>query len=441
MKLLLLLTATVLSLPALTLEESIAYALANNNSLKQSDIAAETSKVRRDNKQAQTFGRVDLLASYDHYNLPRTLAPLTPASLVNVPGAAAAIPTTQDLFTTGIAYNVTLFNGFAQQSAYEISDLQYQDAAIRNKLGREELIYNVRSLYLTLLSLQEQSEAQKIYTEAQSRLLRNIQNEVKLGTKAKIDSLKAQNDVETSRLKTTVIESNIAILRATLNSLMGGRDIGTIEPIEVIFEAQESNETENITSLQRYKAAEINLRAKAKGQESAAAMYYPKIDFSAYYGQNYGPNDASTEYLGASVIDEGDWNNQESWQVGVHLKWNIFDFGARASVNQEARLSYMQAQLESEGVQLELRKNFITANTNIKLADAQYRSASAQYALLAETAKIEQVRYDNNALTLTDLLTTSAKKELAHAQMIDAKYSYLKAHYYLEYLLEKGETK
>ncbi len=441
MKALLLLTATFFSLQALTLEESIAYALANNNTLKQSDAAIETSRALRDNKRAQNFGRLDLLASYDHYNLPRTLAPLTPASLVSVPGAAAAIPTTQDLFSTGIAYNVTLFDGFAQQSAYAISDLQYQNAAIKNRLAREELIYNVRSLYVTLLSLQDQLAAQSLYTEAQSRLLQNIQNEVKLGSKAKIDALKVQNDVETSRLKTTTIESNIAIVRATINSLMGGRDIGTLESIEAVPQLQESNATDTITSLQRYKVTELNLRATARKQESAASAYYPKIDFSAYYGQNFGPNDESTYYNSVPVIDEGDWNNQDIWQIGLHLKWNIFDFGARAAANQEAGLSYMKAQLESEGVKLELHKNIITANNKIRLAAAQYKSASAQYALLDETEKIERVRYDSNALTLTDLLATSADKALAQAQMIDARYSYLKAHYYLQYLLEKGERK
>jgi len=34
--------------------------------------------------------------------------------MMSVPGAAAAIPTAQDILTTGVAYNVTLFDGFGQ---------------------------------------------------------------------------------------------------------------------------------------------------------------------------------------------------------------------------------------------------------------------------------------------------------------------------------------
>ena len=61
--------------------------------------------------------------------------------------------------------------------------------------------------------------------------------------------------------------------------------------------------------------------------------------------------------------------------------------------------------------------------------------------MLSETQMIEQVSYDNDALSLTDLLDTRAKKELAYAKMIDAKYNYQKAKYYLDYLLEKGDVK
>ncbi len=442
MRALLLLTITTLTLQALSLEESVDYALKHNNTLKQSDVATQTAKTLRDNKQAQNFGQVNLLASYDHYNLPRTLAPLTPASLVSVPGAAAAIATTQDLFTTGVTYNVTLFNGFAQQSAYEMSDLHYQNASILNKLGREELIYNVRILYVSLLSLQEQLSAQENYTLTQSKLLLKIQEEVRLGTKAKIDLLKSQNDVEISRLKSTTIETNIAIIRATLDKLMGGKEVGETDTLTIQFASQSlATEKSVITSLQRYKSTEINVKANAKKQKNAASSYYPKVDFNAYYGQNYGPNDASTYFENNLVLDKGEWNSEAIWQVGVHLKWNIFDFGARAAVNEEAKLSYMKAQLERDDVQLELRKNITTAESNIKLSRAQYKSASIQYALLQETEKIEQVRYDNSALTLTDFLETSAKKELSHAQVIDAKYHYLKAKYYLDYLLEKGEKK
>ena len=446
-----LLSFTLLSLHAMTLEESIAYALEHNNALKQADVSIERTKSVRDSKKARNFGRIDLLASYDHYNNARTLTPLTPMSIVGSPDGAYTIPTTKDMFNVGVVYNVTLFDGFALQSDYKISDLQYQNAMIKSHLGHEELIYNVRNLYISLLSLQEQLDAQQQYTESQQKLLERIKKERSLGSRSKLDVLKAQNSVVASQAQVATMEANIEIIKATLSALMGDKTFDKTSPVEIAIDVENSTDlTEiEITSLERYKTSEINIQASARKQDKSKSSYYPRVDFNAYYGQNFGPNDTTNAVppvstaptAGQTVISQGDWNNGENWQVGIHLKWNLLDFGATSSINEEAELSYLQAKLESNGVKIELRKSIITAKNNIKLAMAQYNNATSQYELLSETEKIEQVRYDNNAVTLTDLLDTSAKKGLAYAQLINAKYNYQKAKYYIDYLLEKGDNR
>ncbi len=439
------------SLGAMSLDETISYAIEHNNKIKQSDISIERSKSIKDQRHSQKFGRLDALASYDYYNNARTLAPLTPMSIVGSPDGAYTIPTTQNMFSVGIAYNVVLFDGFSQRNSYKIADLQYKSAAIKNNLSREELIYNVRNIYISLLASQEQLEAQKLYTVSQKRLLIRIIKELELGSKSKLDYLKAQSSVVASESQVSSIEANIAILKATLNSMLGDKTFDKTEPLDISIDEELSfhYEADSIYSLERYKASELNVQASQRKKNKAKSTYYPRIDFSAYYGQNFGPNDTTNTVpivstaptAGQTLIDEGEWNNEANYQVGVHLKWNILDFGQTSALNEEAELSYLQSKLERNGVAIELRKNFIIAQNKIKLAKAEYNNSLAQYDLLCETKKMEQVRYDNDALSLTDLLDTSAKKELAYVQMINAKYSYQKANYYLDYLLEKGEIK
>lgn len=440
---------SLLSLRAMSLEESVSYALEHNNALKQVDVSIDRSKTVRDSKQSQNFGRLDLLASYDHYNNARTLAPLTPMAIVGSPDGAYTIPTTKDMFVLGLAYNVILFDGFAQQSSYDIADLQYQSAGIKSRLGKEELIYNVRNLYVSLLAIQEQLEAQKIYSTSQERLVNRIKKERELGSKSKLDLLRAQNSLNASRALEVSMTSNIEILKASLTSLMGDRSFDQTTPVSIDIDAVSVEGADvEVTSLQRYKASELNVQANARKRDQSASGFYPRIDFSAYYGQNFGPNDTSNTVppgstaptAGQVVINEGDWNNEANWQVGLHLKWNLLDFGATSSHNEDAKLAYLQSQLESDAVSIELHKNIITAQNNIKLSIAQFENAASQYELLSETEKIEQIRYDNQALSLTDFLDTQAKKALAYAQMINAKYNYQKSKYYLDYLLEKGTS-
>jgi outer membrane protein TolC len=438
-------------LKAMTLQESISYALEHNNKLKSQNLSIDISKSLKASTKAKKFGRLDMMASYDHYNNARTLAPLTPMAIVGSPDGAYTIPATNDMFNVGIAYNVVLFDGFAQQSAYEISELQYKNSAIKTHLGKEELIYNVKNIYLSILALEELLEAQTIYTKAQEKLADKIEKELKLGSKSRLDLLRAKTSVEASISQETSIKANIDILKATISALMGGKEFDKSEPVDIFVLQDVKNDIthKEIISLDRYKATQINIKASEKKKLKAKSAYYPHVDFSAYYGQNFGPNatkntvplTSSAITAGQTLINEGDWNHEANWQVGLHLKYNISDFGQTSAMNEEARLSYLKAKLESQGVEIELKKNIITAQNKIKLAIAQYNSASKQYELLSQTQKIEEVSYENDALSLIDLLNTRAKQELSYAKMIDAKYNYQKAKYYLDYLLEKGEVK
>ena len=111
----------------LSLEEAVDLALANNPDLQRQRMNQSLSENDLSEKKSQNFGKIGLVASYGHYNLPRTLAPLTPASIFVDP---YAVPTTRDLFTTGIMYEVPLFTGFDQQHSVEIAAMQKEMSVV-----------------------------------------------------------------------------------------------------------------------------------------------------------------------------------------------------------------------------------------------------------------------------------------------------------------------
>ncbi|MEN4053217.1 TolC family protein [Sulfurimonas sp. NWX79] len=431
------------SLHAMSLDETIQKALQHNNSLKKISLEVEQSKANRASKKAQNFGRINLIANYDHYNNSRTLAPLTPMDIVSGVDGAYKIPTTNDLTTAGIAYNVVLFNGFAQQNSYKISDILYKNSIIKSKLGHEELIYNVRTLYLSLLALDEQLQAQESYTASQFQLYEKIAAAYKLGSKSKLDTLKAKNSYEASRSNEDKIRSNIEILRATLTTLIGGEEFANEEPLNINIEYKEDAAPSSIENLSRYRLYALKSDLAAKKVESAYASYYPKIDFSSYYGYSMGPNATTntSPLTNTTYINKGDFNNETIWQVGLHLKWNLYDFGSKSSQVQKEKLALMSTRLEEEDIKLEIDKNLKVARSKLTLAKSEYNAALSQYELLHEIAKVEAVKYENSAVTLTDLLDSRAKAELAYAKMINAKYEFQKAKYYIDYLLERGEKK
>jgi len=443
-KLLLLSLAASSCLFGMSLEETIEKALANNNTLKTVSYQKKQSEAIKKSKKMQNYGQLNLTAGYDHYNLARTLAPLTPMDIVGSQDGAYQIPSTQDLISGGISYNVILFNGFAQKRSVEISDIQHKSVSIKENLAKEELIYNVRSIYVSLLSLQDQLKAQKLFSDSQKKLYKQIKSAYELGKRSKLDMLKAKNSYLTSLSVEEKIKSNIDILKATLRQLIGGEEFDKAENINVIFE-DKTETVPNLTSLQKYEVYALQDIIASKKIDTAKSAYYPKIDFNAYYGYNFGPNattNTSPALLPGSsaktYIEKGDWNSEEIWQAGIHLKWNIYDFGVKSAMVQKEELGKLIATTQAQEIKLKLQKDLRIAQSKKELAQTTYEMAQNEYDLAIEIAKAEQTKYDNNAATITDLLLAQAKAKLLQAKKISAKYDYLKAQYALDYLLERG---
>lgn len=427
-------TFTVTQGHAFTLDECVELALQNNPDLQKQRLNLRLAHEDMSDQKSQNFGKLSIVSSYTHYNLPRTLAPLTPASIFSDP---AAVPTTQDFFASGLLYEVVLFTGFAQTRAIEIAALQKEMAGAALKLSREQLIYNVKTLYVNILSLQAQEEAQAAYVKSLQRLYDDITRELKLGKKARIDQLKAAADLKSGHAGKSQIAGSIKIMKASLASLLNVDHIPELQAIDLSPEsivAVEDNFTDQIEGLQRLRAARLAIDKNSKLVEKTQGTLYPQIVLNTSYGQNFGPNDKSNKY-------SGDWENQEVWQAGLNLKWNIFDFGSSSAKVQKARIIERQSRYEQKKTELELRRALQEAVTKINTAVTDYNSAHAELAMTRETEAIEQIRFEQGAADINDLLYAKARDQLAESRFIGAGYSYKNAWFYLDYLLENGENR
>ncbi|HHO65078.1 MAG TPA: TolC family protein, partial [Epsilonproteobacteria bacterium] len=414
-----------------SLNSLIDYALKHSTIVKQSKAQMELAEAQREESQSAQFGSIDLVGSYTHFNLPRTLAPLTPANIFADP---TGVPTTTDLFGTGVMYSVPLFTGFAQTRQVEMDSIATQLSQSKLSLTREQLAYNVASLYLSILALQDMSTAQQKHVSALKKLRDIIQKEVSLGKKAQIDLLKAENDLYGNISYYEVLKGNIAITKASLASLVGLDHVGEIKPIKVTVKKPNYSINRLInkaSSLNKVHIAELNIKKANKGVEKSRASRYPQVSLDSYYGYNYGENDNSNKY-------PGDFNSQENWQVGVSAKWTLFDFGKSDAATQKAKIARMQATFEKKQTLLDLRKSLVEAYEKMKQEYANYRGNEKQYALAKKSEKIERVRYKNGVSTINDLLYASSQTHISRAKLIESKYNYQKGKFYMDYLLERG---
>ena len=429
-----LLVVFALNLYAISLDEAIDVALKNSTELKKSSLGVDLAKKSLDEKKLSNYGKVDLIASFTHYNLPRTLTPLTPSRMQS----GDIIPSTEDMYSIGVSYSVNLFNGFADTSAIEVSSLQKEISKNMHLLSKEQIIYNVKSLYFNILSFEAQLKAQKLYIKTLEKLYEDVKLKVSLGTLAKIDKLKALADLKRAKSKLTDIKTNIKILKETLASVMMVESILNLEKIEIEIDdslvLHVENLKEEILKTSKLQVASLNVAKKEKEEEKAQSVYYPKISFSAFYGQNAGENDPTN-------LNAGEFENEDVWQLGLNLQWNVFDFGRKNKFVQKSRILTMQSKLDEEKTKRDLQKVLVEALSKIDQSIQNYKSAKIELELMSETEKIESIRYENGASDINDLLYTKARFAMAKSSYIQAKYSYQNAIYYLDYVMERGEKK
>ncbi len=414
-----------------TLNGLIEHAMKHSTVVKQSQAQMELAQANREESSSAHFGSIDLVGSYTRFNLPRTLVPLTPATILVDPKAVA---TTKNLFSTGVMYSVPLFTGFAQTRQVEMDSIATRLSQSKLSLTKEQLAFNVASLYLSILALQDMTYAQKKHVEALKKLKKTISNEVKFGKKAQIDLLKSENDLYGNISYLEVIKGNIAITKASLASLVGMDHIGTIKSIKVSV-VKPSYSIGGLlgqsASLDKVIIADLNLEKAGKGIEKSQSSMLPQVSLSSYYGYNYGENDSSNLY-------SGEFESEKNWQIGLNAKWTLYDFGKRDAVTQKAKIARMQAEFDKQQTLLDLKKSLIEASEKMKQEYANYRSNMKQLALAQKSEKIEKVRYHNGVSTINDLLYAKSQTHLASAKLIESKYNYQKGKFYMDYLLERG---
>ncbi len=416
----------------ITMDECVSLALNNNSDIHKQKLGVQIAKEDFAGQKMTGFGSLKLVSSYTHYNLSRTLAPLTPASIASDP---TSVPTTNDLYTVGVVYELPLFTGFSMTSAVQVSSLQKEIASSMLKLSREQLIYNVKSVCSNIMALDAQAEAQSRYVTALQELVSIIDGELALGRKARIDLLKANADLKAGQATLQRIVTNRGILLSSLYRLLGVRELPALEAVqpqpEMIVKVGRQKRPEG-EKLDRLRVAELEVEKNSYQLRKTRSSLYPQIVFNSSYGQNFGPNDDSH-------LNSGDLENQEVWQAGLHLQWEIMDFGVNRSKIRKAELIESQNRYEQSKIILELEQSLKDAVDKINLAVVDYESAGEELRLTEQTEEIEQVRYEQGVSTTNDLLYAKSRKQLANGRFITAGYAYLTARYSLDYLLEQGE--
>jgi outer membrane protein len=395
---------------ALTLEQAITAAQANNRLIKIAD-------------QSVLFSNDEILAArtqrYPHFNVDLTAGGLLTAVNVNIPRGvfgnvdSSPVPTTNSVVTTQPKFSALSFIQVYQpltqlySAQLNISLLKVGKELTQEQLRqqRQQITNSVKQNYYNLLQTQSAIEAAEENLKALHEVDRTTQEYVK--QKAAFDYQESGVKVQLAQaeLQLLTLQDTMQTQKENLNDLMG-RDIRTDFRLSAVPDALPEEEDLEVARQDALANRTEIRQAQFKIEQATFARRIQKAQYIP---------DVGIRYLFFSPFSaEGLPTNINS--LGIQLKWDLFDWGNKRHLMDEKQRNIEQSRLNlaetSSQVVIDLDNRFR------KLREARASLRVSQLAEQAEKEKLQVVldQYKQKATLLSNLQTEQSNMAQAAAQ-------------------------
>jgi len=447
----------------ISLQKAIDLAMANNLSIKQSQIT--TAIATEDYKQSK-------------YNLLPSLSANPTAGY----GFGRSAVSGNYAYSNQTIFNV---NGSASLTLTIFQGSQLRNQILQNKIAldvdkttttkvKNDLLLNVVTDYLTILSDQDLVIAAKQQIDLAKITVDRAQKNFDQGNATRADLAQAQAQLSTTELNLTTAQNQVDIAIIVLKQYMEmdptteitveKPDISKLTDVKTIYDASEVIKT-SLSVNPDIKLAELQQQSYAQAIKVAKGNYYPTLSLFGGLGSTYssaqegfkvmsltppaydpiGTVQSTNEIVQTltrlqhpiygyySFTDQFKDNFNQSF--GVSLQIPIFNrFTARTSVR-KAKLNYEYAQVSTQLAKNTLSKTIIQALADLQAAVKNYQSATHTYESTKEALNVTKQRYDAGFVNTLDYNTAVTNYNKAQNDMINAQYSMIFRSKVIDYYL------
>lgn len=378
----------------LTLPQAIEVALANNPEVAARGWDATAAQARRDQALGTRLPRLGITGGYTHFlDRQRLIA----AGRDGEPGLFS-----RDIVSADLVLTMPLFTGGRLVNQIEAAELLRKAAGHQLARGRDELIFNVSSLFHNILSQRQVVDSLEFSRTTLTEHLKRIEALLTAQKAARVDLMRTEvrlADVEQQLLR----EKNLgAIQQRALASLLGLGDREEAITLQGDLEATAATAPPPLATAlataweerDDYLAARAALEAQARNLDAANSEQWPTLSLQSAYGGRW----AAGSTLGAGDA-QGD-----AGRAGLVLEIPLFDggqVGARVR-EQQARLAAARERLRILDFQIRLEVE--TALLNVGSAGERVAAIRKAIAQARETLRIEGLKYDLGKGSNTDVL-------------------------------------
>ncbi len=403
---------TTLPRDSLTLPRAIDIALENNPGITAAAWEIDRAAAQQNIVVGELMPRLYGTGSYMHN--------LDPQRLVAVRNSSDPAVFSREIASADVVLQMPLFTGGRLVNNVRAASLLEESAKHQFARSREELVYNVTSVFYSILAQRRVVESVEFSRQTLLEHLKRVEILVESQKAALVDRLRTEVRLAavTQRL---VLETNaLDIQHRLLANLLGLEgDMASLTIQGELDPAVKTSEldTDSVFTLARmyrsdYLASKTGLEAQARTVDAARAGHWPTISLQGSYGYRWA-TDEGIDLPGVST-------SEDIGRIGIVLDLPFFEGGrVRARVRAErARLAEEQARLRQLEQQMQLEVE--TAILNQQAASQRLDATGKAVDQATESLRIEREKYELGRGAIVDVLD-------AQSALLDAQTNHLRA--------------
>ena len=403
---------------SLTLQKCIEIALANNPDIAARKWEVNQAVAQKDGFLGARWPSIHAIGGYNYYYYDAQR--LIPARENGEPGVFGQRITSADL-----VLSMPLFTGGQITNRIKASELLLAASEHRLARTREELVFNVTSVFNAILGQQQVIGSLQFSIDVLKQQVARIKDLISVQKGTKVDLLRTevrQANVEQRLLQE---ENTLLIQQRVLDNLMGVKEREKPILIEghLILIPLDVNTEEILPRALSRREDYLATRAEVEAQERRVGVarggHWPTLSLKGSYGVRYAP---SPIHLPSKIDPDTRGLDNPHWvgAVGLFVDIPLFEGG---QIN--ARIREEQAKLETQRERLrklvlQIRLDVETAAANVNSIRQRIITIEKSIEQAKESFDIEKDKYGLGKSTITDVLD-------AQGALLDAQSIYYRA--------------
>jgi outer membrane protein TolC len=395
------------SLPnPLTLSQALTIALTNSSVLR----TAQAHLDQASGRYAQS--RALLLPQVEGYGYQAYLTMNLRGLGIDIPTVPQGVQGPFGSLDVRARLSQDLLN-IANMQAWKSSRSREDSSRLQVENAREVVVLNVVAAYLQVLRAKASRDALAEQTKLADDLYQLTQHRVKEGVSAKLESIRAMEQVNSLEQQRQEAEQNYIAAKLNLANVLQVH-------ITSDFEVQDAAAYGTDTTLDRnaalqaalaarpdYRAAQAGVKAAELQVRSAKANRYPTLGSSFSDGQS-----------GDSPV-----HNQNVYRLAGTLYLPIFTSGRIRGQIDEAQGSLHEAQASADQLRSQIETDVLAAIAGVEWARKEVETSAANVSLSREEVQLSSQRFTQGVTDNTEVVNAQDRVSKADDARVRAMYT------------------